>query len=184
MGAQAVSLAVSTLLFITFTCCTDWQLMALADTEYVVINNALNESGGQKFESEVGETKAQSILTSATQFIRNTFGYDAGNPSKVVDKVTLYVDDEPTQGVVAFTSSDVSGTPNAYEIHYSQNYVDSLNGVEGVLYHEMTHVWQWNGQGTADGGLIESIADYVRLTAGLPASGWGQPSEGNKWDDG
>ncbi|MCI04169.1 peptidase M, partial [Trifolium medium] len=25
----------------------------------------------------------------------------------------------------------------------------------GVLYHEMTHVWQWNGNGQANGGLIE-----------------------------
>jgi hypothetical protein len=38
--------------------------------------------------------------------------------------------------------------------------------VTGVLYHEVTHVWQWNGQGRANGGLIEGIADYVRLKAG------------------
>ncbi|KAH7297868.1 hypothetical protein KP509_25G016100 [Ceratopteris richardii] len=114
MGAQAVSLAVSSLLFITFTCCTDWQLAALADTEYVVINNALNEKGGfrKRGRRDEGPEHTHICDTSATQFIRNTFGYDAGNPSKIVDKVTLFVDDEPTQGVVAFTSSDVSGTPN------------------------------------------------------------------------
>ncbi|KAH0725792.1 hypothetical protein MTR67_003676 [Solanum verrucosum] len=54
--------------------------------------------------------------------------------------------------------------------------------ITGVLYHEATHVWQWNGNGGAPGGLIEGIADYVRLKAGLGSSHWVKPGQGNRWD--
>ncbi|XP_021803219.1 uncharacterized protein LOC110747335, partial [Prunus avium] len=56
--------------------------------------------------------------------------------------------------------------------------------ISGVLYHESTHVWQWNGNGQAPGGLIEGIADYVRLKAGFVPSHWVQPGQGNRWDQG
>ncbi|MCO5571361.1 hypothetical protein L7F22_025099 [Adiantum nelumboides] len=163
---------------------------ALAGTAYVVINNAANEAGGQKFEQVVGSSGAEAILASASEFIQQTFGY-AGNPSypqKPVEKVTLYVDDK-SGGAVAIAQADTSGAANAHEIHLSQSYVGTYSGdvateIKGVLYHEMTHVWQWNGQGRADGGLIEGIADYVRLTAGLAPSHWVKPGQGDRWNQG
>lgn len=54
----------------------------------------------------------------------------------------------------------------------------------GVLYHEMTHVWQWNGNGQAPGGLIEGIADFVRLKANYAPSHWVKPGQGDRWDQG
>jgi len=82
---------------------------------------------------------------------------------------------------VAYTSNN--------EIHLSARYVNSYGGdlrkeITGVLYHEMTHVWQWNGNGQANGGLIEGIADYVRLKANYAPSHWVKPGQGNKWDQG
>lgn len=163
---------------------------ALSDTQYVVINNAQNEPGGAKFEQVVGSSQARTILASASQFIQSAFY--AGSPSvpqKQVDKVTLYVDDVPQNGAVAITESD-GGSATNYAIHLLQSYVatysegDVATEVKGVLYHEMTHVWQWNGRGKADGGLIEGIADYIRLTAGLAPPHWGSPGEGNRWDQG
>ncbi|GLJ24736.1 hypothetical protein SUGI_0472870 [Cryptomeria japonica] len=38
--------------------------------------------------------------------------------------------------------------------------------------------------GKSPGGLIEGIADYVRLTAGLAPSHWVKPGGGDKWDQG
>ena len=68
---------------------------------------------------------------------------------------------------------------------YVANYQgDVKNEITGVLYHEMTHVWQWNGNNAAPSGLIEGIADYVRLTAGLAPSHWVTPGSGDKWDQG
>lgn len=55
---------------------------------------------------------------------------------------------------------------------------------EGVLFHEMTHVWQWNGNGQANGGLIEGIADFVRNRAGYADKTWVKNGQGDRWDQG
>lgn len=64
----------------------------------------------------------------------------------------------------------------------------------GVLVHEMVHVLQWDG--TADksggsggshrapGGLIEGIADYVRLKANLAPPHWRKAPSTQDWDAG
>ena len=66
-----------------------------------------------------------------------------------------------------------------------QNYSGNVKTeITGVLYHEMTHIWQWNGNGRASGGLIEGIADFVRLKAGYAPSHWVAPGRGNSWDQG
>ena len=53
-----------------------------------------------------------------------------------------------------------------------------------MIYHESTHIWQWSGIGQAPGGLIEGIADFVRLRAGYAPSHWVQPGQGDMWDQG
>lgn len=47
----------------------------------------------------------------------------------------------------------------------------------------MVHCWQHDARGTAPGGLIEGIADWVRLKAGLGPPHWKRTAEGN-WDSG
>lgn len=82
---------------------------------------------------------------------------------------------------VAYTSNN--------EIHVSADYIAKYSGnikmeITGVLYHEMAHVWQWNGNGQAPVGLTEGIADFVRLKAGLAPSHWVGPGKGDRWDQG
>lgn len=48
----------------------------------------------------------------------------------------------------------------------------------------MTHVWQWNGNGQANVGLIEGIADFVRNRAGYPDRTWVKNGQGDRWDQG
>ena len=78
------------------------------------------------------------------------------------------------------------------EIHFSLDYIKGIpdrdkhhekHEIQGVLVHEMVHCWQWNGKGSAPGGLIEGIADYVRLKAGLSPSRWKKEVDG-QWDAG
>ena len=94
-------------------------------------------------------------------------------------KVSLFIDDRDG---VAFTSNN--------EIHVSARYINGYSGnvkteITGVLYHESTHIWQWNGNGqSTPGGLIEGIADYVRLKAGYAPSHWVKPGQGDRWDQG
>jgi len=70
-----------------------------------------------------------------------------------------------------------------FRLSSSGNYL-KVSQVTGVLYHEVTHVWQWDGQGQANGGLIEGIADYVRLKAGYAPGHWVKPGQGDRWDQG
>ena len=90
-------------------------------------------------------------------------------------------------GVAYTTGSDIDDDHK--EIHFSLDYIRSINSerqeeeIQGVLVHEMVHCWQWDGIGTAPGGLIEGIADYVRLKAGLSPPHWKKENTG-KWDSG
>ncbi|KAJ0801057.1 hypothetical protein HanPI659440_Chr03g0112421 [Helianthus annuus] len=68
-----------------------------------------------------------------------------------------------------------------FDLRYSS---DVKTEITGVLYHERTHIWQWNGNGQATRGLIEGIADYVTLKAGYAPSHWVQPGQGDRWDQG
>ncbi|KAB1208457.1 hypothetical protein CJ030_MR7G022685 [Morella rubra] len=75
------------------------------------------------------------------------------------------------------------------EIHVSARYINGYSGdvkkeITGVLYREMTHIWQWNGSPAAPVGLTEGIADFVRLKAGYAPSHWVQPGQGDRWDQG
>ncbi|KAM0712525.1 hypothetical protein Q7P37_011622 [Cladosporium fusiforme] len=76
------------------------------------------------------------------------------------------------------------------EIHLSASYIVSCarnsskrDELLGVLCHELVHCFQWNGAGTCPGGLIEGIADWVRLRAGLGAAHWTRDARG-EWDAG
>ena len=81
------------------------------------------------------------------------------------------------------------------EIHLSLDYVQGVlsrnsagvrHELAGVITHEMVHCFQGNCEGTAPGGLIEGIADFVRLKAGLSPPHWNRAAEnrGHKWDEG
>ncbi|KAG9127887.1 hypothetical protein FRC07_007962 [Ceratobasidium sp. 392] len=54
----------------------------------------------------------------------------------------------------------------------------------GVVTHEVVHCFQYDGQGTAPIGLIEGVADFVRLRAGLAPPHWKRDEKGERWDAG
>ncbi|KAI3755427.1 hypothetical protein L1987_55225 [Smallanthus sonchifolius] len=146
--------------------------------DYTVTNTAAATPGGVKFNNDIGVEYTTQTLVSATSFIWTTFQQNTESDRKNVATVNVFIDD---MDGVAYTSND--------EIHISANYIQGYSGdvrteITGVLYHEMVHVWQWNGNGQASGGLIEGIADYVRLKAGYAPSHWVQPGEGDRWDQG
>jgi len=73
------------------------------------------------------------------------------------------------------------------EIHLSGKYLLGTGDraqaeIWGVTQHEMVHCFQYNGKGQAPGGLIEGIADWVRLRCGLAPPHWSRG--GDQWDTG
>ncbi|GKT92881.1 plant basic secretory protein [Colletotrichum tofieldiae] len=90
-------------------------------------------------------------------------------------------------GVAYTTGSDLDDDHK--EIHFSMSYIAGITAerrtdeIMGVLTHEMVHCFQYNAHGTCPGGLIEGIADWVRLNARLSPPHWKRDASGN-WDGG
>lgn len=146
--------------------------------DYTVTNTAGSTAGGARFTAEIGEDYSKQTLSAATDFIWRVFQQPNAEDRKAVDKVSLFIDD---MDGVAYAINN--------EIHFSANYIGNYTGdlkreYTGVLYHEMTHIWQWNGNGQTPGGLIEGVADFVRLKANYAPSHWVQPGQGDRWDQG
>lgn len=91
------------------------------------------------------------------------------------------------EGVAYTTGTDLDNDHK--EIHFSVEYIKNIDvsrrkhEIMGVLTHEMVHCFQWNAKGTCNGGLIEGIADWVRLNSGLDPPHWKKEATG-KWDAG
>ena len=106
--------------------------------------------------------------------------------------VTLVL--RPMDGVAYTTGIDLDSAHK--EIHFNLNYIRDCTDksdrrrheIIGVVTHEMVHCYQYDGSQTAPGGLIEGIADFVRLKADLGPPHWfdenGKPKRGTKWDAG
>ncbi|CAN1134509.1 Basic secretory protease (Fragments) [Linum perenne] len=149
-----------------------------AAVDYSVTNTAAATPGGSRFNNQIGAKYSRQTLSASTNFIQTTFRQNDPATRKPVQQVSLFIDD---MDGVAYASNG--------EIHVSARYINGYTGdlrreFTGVMYHEMTHVWQWNGNGRAPGGLIEGIADFVRLKADLAPSHWVGPGKGDRWDQG
>ncbi|XP_044507842.1 uncharacterized protein LOC123227204 [Mangifera indica] len=167
--------------YICFLCLILTTLAAMQGcqaVDYTVTNTAGTTAGGARFDREIGIDYSRQTLASATDFIWRIFQQNTAADRKNVEKVSLFIDD---MDGVAYARNN--------EIHVSAKYIGGYSGdvkreFTGVLYHEMTHIWQWNGNGQAPVGLTEGIADYVRLKANYVPSHWVQPGEGDRWDHG
>ncbi|OVA02043.1 Uncharacterized protein family [Macleaya cordata] len=124
-------------------------LVALQEThavQYEVTNDAAGTPGGTRFENEIGVEYSRRTLESASAFIWQIFGQFTEADRRNVPIVKMFV---RTLDGVAYASNG--------EIHVSANYIAGYSGdvireITGALYHEATHVWQWNGNGNAPGG--------------------------------
>ncbi|KAK4563252.1 hypothetical protein RGQ29_005673 [Quercus rubra] len=138
-------------------------IQGIHSVDYVVTNTASNTTGGSRFNKEIGSKYSKQTLTNATNFTWKIFQQKTTADRKKVAKVSLFIED--IDGVAYAANNEIY--------------------ITGVLFHEMTHIWQWNGNGQSPpGGLIEGIADFVRLKSGYVPSHWVQPGKGDRWDQG
>ncbi|KAJ3231713.1 hypothetical protein HDU81_003556 [Chytriomyces hyalinus] len=99
--------------------------------------------------------------------------------------------------------SDMSGVahtlrrPGTSEIHMSASYLEGVweknhgnaqflkDEIEGVLSHELVHVWQKKCAKDMSGGFLEGVADWVRMRVAFSAKHWKRDIQnGQKWDAG
>ncbi|GLJ24738.1 hypothetical protein SUGI_0472930 [Cryptomeria japonica] len=107
-------------------------------------NNVQGTTDTNRFDQEIGKSGAFKIMDSLIKFIWDTFHQQSTTDRKNIEKLTLIVESINNMSIAAYASGD--------EIHLSADYVGNYEGdvkveIRGVLYHEMTHVWQWNDKG-------------------------------------
>ncbi|KAG2704619.1 hypothetical protein I3760_05G012600 [Carya illinoinensis] len=154
--------------------------------EYTVSNRAKTTPGGVTFNNQLGVKYMRQTMESASNFIWNILQQSNEADRKSVQRVPLFVDDKGPE-TIAYT---ITSNGN-YEIHVGDDYIQCIRGdmiktdFNGVLYHEMVHVWQWLDVSTYRSvNVSEGIADFVRLKANYVPSGWVQPGGGDHWDQG
>ena len=133
-----------------------------------------------------------SALSEATKVVLSTL-YSPTKTNEHISptrSITLILRSMP--GVAYTTGSDLDESDK--KISFSLDYINGVSKrppqsgppgpeIQGVLVHEMVHCWQWNALGSAPGGLIEGVADFVRLKAGFCPAHWKREA-GEKWDAG
>ncbi|KAL2061765.1 hypothetical protein VTL71DRAFT_7143 [Oculimacula yallundae] len=145
----------------------------------------LNHEGSLTFLKAVIASKA---LEKSVQSVLSLLYHSPDSQTTTVPttrSVTLILRSMP--GVAYTTGSDLDDDHK--EIHFSLDYIHGISDsrkkheIMGVLTHEMVHCYQYNAFGTCPGGLIEGIADWVRLNADLSPPHW-KKEAGGKWDAG
>jgi Peptidase of plants and bacteria len=112
-------------------------------------------------------------------------------PSEVraANKITLILREDETPGWKSGDVGDITvmvSTSHLADVEAAGD--DVKTELEGVLTHEMTHMYQNDdkapGEGTYEnlGNVIEGIADAVRIRAKLPPPG-SKPTKSGSWDD-
>jgi len=145
----------------------------------------LNHEGAAEFLTAVLTTKA---LATAVQSVLTLLYETPNSPVTTVPttrSVTLIL---RSMGGVAYTTGKEIDSDHK-EIHFSLDYIHGIDPsrkdheIMGVLTHEMVHCYQYDAYGTCPGGLIEGIADWVRLNSDLSPPHWKKEASGN-WDAG
>ncbi|KAL3814278.1 hypothetical protein ACJIZ3_015546 [Penstemon smallii] len=170
------------LLFFTIS-----QSQVISTTQYNIINNVPNIPGGARFDQEIGVPYTLNLMETINQFIYEIFEQPGPSDRRPVPILTVYISD----------FIDAAGYTNGPNINISAPVIENFGpGLEQarwyfncLMYHEMTHIFQWFGSGieksTAPGGLTEGVADYVMIKSGFyDPDATEKPGSGQRWDEG
>ncbi len=143
----------------------------------------LSTAGSQEFLSAVNPLDA--LRSSIANVLSYLYNSTVNSEVPGTRSVTFIL--RPMEHLAYTTCKDIDDDHK--EIHLSTSYIEKIpakrkrDEILGVVTHEMVHCWQWNALGTAPGGLVEGIADWVRLRAGYVPPHWTR-AQGGKWDAG
>ncbi|KAL3648125.1 hypothetical protein CASFOL_009093 [Castilleja foliolosa] len=157
--------------------------------QYIVTNDVPNTPGGNLFDQEITAHFAAQVMENATRFAWQVLNQTTDDERYVPDVVHLYISPFAGYGLEIGNDINISSTyigSDDFKRYSSYYHTTPKFLLTSVLYHEMTHVLQWDGNdGAAPGGLIEGIADYVMVKSGFYLEqAYKEPGSGKKWDEG
>ncbi|CAN6171479.1 unnamed protein product [Urochloa humidicola] len=150
-----------------------------------VVNGIDGTEAGRQFDADVGADYARAVLAEASHAVWRTLGQRTDADRKSFETVTLIV-----EGVPAFRESLTRGNVihlgggggrrgdegrGAGRFHRDQ--------VRAVIFHVAANVWQFDGKGHVNPGLLAGIADLVQMRAGCAPESWAGAGEGERWDE-
>ncbi|KAK4437936.1 Basic secretory protease [Sesamum alatum] len=147
--------------------------------EYDAVNAAPETPGGHRFDAEIGIPYTKSIMKTINYFISDILQQYSEPDRKNVQVVKLFI--HQFDGAEAITYGEMINVSAIYLAGYKGNLKWEFTS---LLHHEMTHVFQWNGEGNTPVGLVEGIADYMILKSGYYPPGFAKPGQGERWDQG
>lgn len=145
----------------------------------------LNHRGADTFLSSVHAGKALAVSVQNVLSLLYQSPASQTTTPPPTRSVTLIL--RPMDGIAYSTGTELDSDHK--EIHMSLDYIHGIDAsrssdeILGVLTHEMVHCFQHNAFGTCPGGLIEGVADWVRMHSGLGPPHWKRVA-GQKWDAG
>lgn len=152
---------------------------------YTAFNNASATPGGQRYEREIGDAYVLETMPKIAAFVWKVF------KQKSADQKRHYpAADDEIKLIVQDLHDGALGETGENGVYMSASGIEGYGGGDpkvmftSILYHEMTHIFQWAGEGTAPGGLTEGMADYVVMKSPYFFEGYSTPGQGSKWDEG
>ncbi|KAK4046304.1 hypothetical protein OIV83_006178 [Microbotryomycetes sp. JL201] len=135
-----------------------------------------------------GISPADRIRTACQKVLRQLYpSNDVEFEPPAVRSVTVHL--HSFDGIAYTNGSEIDSLHK--ELHLSSDYIAGVDRhriqheIDGILVHELVHAFQWDGSkhgGGVPGGVIEGIADWVRLREDLGPPHWNEG--GSRWDAG
>ncbi|KAH6813418.1 hypothetical protein C2S51_022436 [Perilla frutescens var. frutescens] len=150
--------------------------------KYVVTNTVPNSPGGQLFEKEIGANFTLAIMQDITKFIFKVFQQRNLADRRRLPVLNVYISEFPGYAYQSGDSVNISASAldNIYRPPENSKWMFT-----SLLFHEITHVFQWHGNFGAPGGLSEGIADYVMVKSGFYIRRrFTNPGAGKRWNEG
>ncbi|KAG6424949.1 hypothetical protein SASPL_115372 [Salvia splendens] len=154
-------------------------LPAILAVKYEALNDAKSYPGGQRFEKEIGIPYTLEIMKDINYFIWDIFQQYDESDRKPVEVAKVFI--REYDGAEAITYGEMVNVSSLYLQGYQGNLKWEFTS---LLHHELTHVFQWNGEGKAPVGLVEGMADYMILISNYYPKGFASRGMGERWDQG
>lgn len=134
------------------------------------------------FNQELGVDFTLELMRDIHKFIIKVFRQRSLSARRPVKVINVYITEFPGYAHTKDNNINISASAldNMYRPRENSRWMFT-----SLMFQEMAHVFQWNGESTAPQGLVEGIADYVMVKSGFYVKRrYTMPGAGQRWDEG